>query len=108
MERDLAFEETVVRYSPYLEFFDIDKKVRYLGYLMSLTASEYEILFALVKSGGFHDKSSICELLGKETKSTHKSVAVHISAINRKAVEIGGRKIITTDRKKGYSVAEYV
>ena len=108
MERVLAFEETVVRCSPYLEFFDTDKKVRYLGYLMSLTASEYEILLALVKFGGYHDKKSICELLGKETKSAHKSVAVHLSAINRKAVEIGGRKIITTDRKKGYFVDKYI
>ena len=104
----MTFDQTAVNYSPYLEFFVEDKKVRYLGYLMLLTASEYEILLALVKSGGCHDKRSICELLGKETKTAVNSIAVHVSAINRKAVEIGGRKIIGTDRKKGYFIEKYI
>lgn len=75
---------------------------------MPLTASEYAILLALAKVGGYHDKKSLCELMGKAVNTVSKSVAVHISAINRKALNMGGRKIIGTDRKKGYFIEKYV
>ena len=101
-------KKTVLKHSPYLEICVDDREVRYLGYVMPLTASEYAILLALAKVGGYHDKKSLCELMGKAVNTVSKSVAVHISAINRKALNMGGRKIIGTDRKKGYFIEKYV
>lgn len=101
-------EKTVLKHSPYLEICVSDREVRYLGYVMPLTASEYAILLALVRSGGYHDKKSVCELMEKDVNTAAKSIAVHISSINRKAVDMGGRKIIGTDRKKGYYVEKCV
>ena len=95
-------------HSPYLEIRTHDREVRYLGYAMPLTASEYAILLALVKFGGYHDKNSVCQLMEKDVDTASGSVAVHVSSINRKAVNMGGRKIIGTDRKKGYFVEKYV
>ena len=101
-------EKTVLKHSPYLEICIDDREVRYLGYVMPLTASEYAILLALVRGGGYHGKKSLCELMGKDTDTASKSVAVHISSIYRKALNMGGRKIVGTDRKNGYFIEKYI
>ncbi|MGM9682357.1 MAG: hypothetical protein ACI3XQ_02035 [Eubacteriales bacterium] len=71
-----------------------------LGYVMPLTTSEYRILQAIARATVNGDAGlgtlELLSLFG-DKKIKSGNVTVHICAINRKAREIGGRKLIVYD-----------
>jgi len=75
-----------------------------LGYRETLTAAEYAIIKALLEADTPIHKSLISEI----TRINEKSVPVHISNINKKALPITGRKLIEGNRRGEYGISEHI
>ena len=95
---------TVKRIGPYLSIDTDKREVRCLGYPVSLTPSEYEILKILTEAECGMDRKSIANKLSSKVFLSECSVAVHICSLNKKAREIGAEKLIKFDRKIKYYV----
>lgn len=89
---------------PYLEIAEDDKEVRYLGYALPLTVGEYEVLKAVFYSDGYIDKSRIRDFVPQDLKMSQASIPVHITAINKKSVKMGGKKLIGFKKNCGYFI----
>ena len=74
------------------------KDYLYLGYPLRLTPAELQIVRTLA-DGGRCDVAS----LGAGSAAT---VSVHVCAINKKAQIIGGRRLIKTERGRGYRLCD--
>ena len=73
-------------------FLIIDKSgIRLLGYPLRLTPTEAKLL-TLITERGEASVELLCTLLSEGV--SRQNVAVHISAINRKAERISGRKLV--------------
>lgn len=69
-----------------------------LGYKMPLTASEFKILFILTPhiieyKEGMSTSDLMTSFSDKDIRNSN--ITVHICSINKKAKEIGGRRLIT-------------
>lgn len=93
---------------PYLEVAEDERAVRYLGYRLPLTVGEYEVFKAVFYQRGFIDKKKIMEIASSDARLSEKSIAVHISSINKKALAQGGSKLIGFKKNCGYFVIEDV
>ena len=74
----------------------------YLGYPLKLTGTERAIIEVLIKSESEYVSAAMLE---GEISSSRGSIGVHISSINAKAVEIGGRNLIFSKRNLGYKLS---
>ena len=88
--------------SPYLKIDRENKKVRFMGYEMKLTKSEYAVFMALF-DGEYVNKNDIINAVGDDAQAV-SGIPVHICSINRKAKEICGSEIVKNRRKFGYYV----
>ena len=70
------------------------KDFLYLGYPLHLTPAEFGILHALAKQGSYG------------TDKCAPSTSVHVCAINKKAQRVGGRRLICTERGRGYRLCD--
>ena len=70
------------------------KDFLYLGYPLHLTPAELDILQALAKQGSYG------------ADECAPSTSVHVCAINKKAQCVGGRRLICTERGKGYRLCD--
>ena len=88
-------------------FLTVDEeleKVLLLGYELKLSPAEFEILNII-----FDERPITAPLILERLKKpmTQKSLSVHISSINKKALDITGRKFIT-NTSLGYRFAKYL
>ena len=82
-----------------------DGRVIFLGYELRLTPNERKILSAVANGG-----ATSTELLASITHLRRvglSNVAAHISAINKKAKEIGSRRLIVNKKGK-YILNEFM
>ncbi len=105
--KDLSDDSLDFEYNNIL--FAKGKDVIYLGYRLCLTPSERAILAFLVK----HAEKEIAarELSQACLGDIHlplTNISKHISAINRKAMPIGGRKIIISPSRGNYMIGRYI
>lgn len=91
---------------PYLEVVDKEREVRYLGYKLPLTTGEYEVFKAVFYHKGYADVETIMEKVPCDLKLSPNSIAVHVAAINKKSVALGGKKLVASKRLYGYFVNE--
>jgi len=96
------------RITPYLCVNEDVGEIRCLGYLMSLTPNEYEILRAVLDAEEGIDRKGILQKLPEELQISENSIAVHICAINKKVNKMGGKKLIKFDRKIKYYVDDCI
>ena len=97
-------EEKIYDVTPYLAINLEERSVRYLGYILPLTATEFEILRAIALAEKEIDKQTVVSLVADRVKISAQSLSVHICSINKKARGIGGRNLIKMCRQKGYFV----
>ena len=88
--------------SPYLRIDAKKKKIRFMGYELKLTRSEYSVFIAVLGSE-YVSNNDIIRAVGDDVSST-LSIPVHICSINRKAKELCGCEIVKNRRKFGYYV----
>ena len=83
------------------------KKVYYLGYEISFSVTEYNMLLLLISSDGGVSSDSFLNAWGRTVnKGSAKS---HVADINKKAADFGGRKLILWDPTlKKYVLNEYM
>ena len=93
---------------PYLEVIDEDREVRYIGYALPLTPCEYEVFKAVFYHRDYADAEIITEMASGDVKLSCKSIAAHVAAINKKSVALGGKKLISCKRYRGYFINEDV
>ena len=85
------------------------REIVFLGYKLNLTPAERSILAFLVSrenEGVSYDE--IGEACLGDIHAKHATVSKHISTINKKAQNIGGRKMIVSLTDKHYSINKYV
>ncbi len=84
---------------------DKTRSIRYLGYKLKLTPTEYRILRTIIMSEGVsaEDIAENCGLLEKK----RNNISVHICSINRKAETIGKRRLILFE-KQMYHINEFM
>ena len=80
----------------------VRNEVRYLGYPLLLTPTEYRILRCIAESEERGIAAEALLMLLRGAKKSTATVAVHICTINRKAYEIGQRRLILSDAGKYY------
>ncbi len=97
-------EEKIYDVTPYLAINLEERSVRYLGYILPLTATEFEILRVIALAENGIDKQTVAELVAKRVKMSARSLSVHICSVNKKARGIGGRNLVKMCRSKGYFV----
>ena len=73
-------------------------KVTYLGYELGLTPDEYALIYKMIDSCGEVDDREFIEILSPKRLVTHGNIAVHVCNINKKAMAVGGRRIIVKRR----------
>ncbi len=82
----------------------------FLGFPFRLTKAEYRILLFLCQRT--NSPSSARLLLGccfpEGYRMTETNIRSHISSINRKAIFLGGRKLILNERGKGYMLNKFM
>ena len=91
-----------------IEINDSAHQVIYLGYIMPLSPVEYKVFMCIYESGDEFISSE--HIMDKcfGTKGNQKGVvATHISNINSKAWEIGGRRLIISKYGIGYKITEH-
>lgn len=97
---------------PYLQINTDSKQAIYLGYVLPLTPSEYEVLSAVFYIDDFCDKEKIKSIIDenntKDTKISLSAIPVHIFSINKKSILAGGRKLIENIKKQGYIINPYM
>lgn len=89
----------------------VDKNKKYvvfLGYMMDLTESEFSVLSTLYYCNEYMKAADIVKKAFAEKNITEGNIAVHICNINKKAMEIGGRKLIECRRFKGYKISDTI
>ena len=97
--------ETMENYRlPFLEIIEERREVRYLGYIMKLTAGEYRVLKAIFNARECLDVERIRHLVSAEARMSASSIPVHVTAINKKSVKMGGRKLIGFRKERGYFI----
>lgn len=100
--RELGFEYNDV-------LFARKNEVLFLGYELKLTADERSILrFLVQESGRDVAVDEITETCLGDTHLKDSNVATHISQINRKAREIGGRNMIFSPSPHFYRIKKYI
>jgi DNA-binding response OmpR family regulator len=86
-----------------LEFGETRKTVRYLGYPLPLTETEYVLLLRLRDADGWLTREELADCC---RCGNAEAVSVHLSALNRKAKAIGGRSLILSKRGMGYRLTD--
>lgn len=99
--------------SPGFEYNDVlfarNNEVLFLGYELKLTTTERAILrFLVQESGRDVAVDEITESCLGDTHLKESNVATHISQINRKAREIGGRNMISSPSPHFYRIKKYI
>ena len=92
---------------PYLEIFPKSGEIRYMGYILKLTAGEYEVFKVIASEPGL-EKEDIAARLNNSAQIAASSIPVHVFSINRKAIAVGGRKIVGYKRKVGYCIEKNI
>lgn len=67
----------------------------YLGYALKLTPTERKVLTAICENGRI-DVEGIIAACGLHARG-RGNVSVHVHSINKKAYDVGGRKLIVFD-----------
>ena len=80
----------------YLSVDDEAQEVYYLGYPLDLTKRELLILCAILKKEAGIEKNEFCDIVASR-RGSEKTLKTHICNINKKAEEIGGRKLILNE-----------
>ena len=93
---------------PYIELDTAQKEAIYLGYALPLTKSEYEVFKVIFECEAYADANQICMKASDKLSLSPSCIAVHVFSINRKAVRLGGKKIVGYKKKYGYFVKEIV
>ncbi len=84
-------------------------KVLLLGYDLGLTPTERSILSLLVsESGRLVSAEEILEKCIGDVHGKRSAVSSHISHINKKAMNIGGRRIISSPSSGYYKIKKYI
>lgn len=96
---------SIYRYK-YLSINEESSEVYYLGYRLVLTKSEINILCAIIKCESGIESKDFCDIAAARHGS-EKTMKTHICNINKKALEIGGRKLIVNDNGR-YRLNEYM
>ena len=82
-----------------------DGRVIFLGYELRLTPNERKILFAVAQGGA--TSAELLDVITCLRRVGLSNVAAHISAINKKAKEIGSRRLIVNQKGK-YILNEFM
>jgi len=82
-----------------------DGRVIFLGYELHLTPSEKQILSAVAEGGA--TSSELLARIAHLRRVGLSNVVAHISAINKKAKEIGSRRLIVNQKGK-YILNEFM
>ena len=82
-----------------------DGRVIFLGYELHLTPNERKILSAVAEGGA--TSAELLEEITHLKKVGATNVAAHISSINKKAKEIGSRRLIVNQKGK-YILNEFM
>ncbi len=98
---------------PYFEYNEVlfakKNEILFLGYELKLTSTERAILYFLVSE---KDRDvaieEITEACLGDTHMKEANVSKHISQINRKAKEIGGRTMIFSPKPHYYRIRKYI
>ena len=96
---------SVYRYK-YLSVDEVTRDVYYLGYRLILTKSEFCILCAMLKSESGIERDEFYDIAALR-RGSEKTMKTHICNINKKAVAIGGRKLILCDDGR-YRINEFM
>lgn len=96
---------SVYRYK-YLSVDEETREVYYLGYRLVLTKSEICILCAMLKREEGIDKSDFGDVASVR-RGSDGAMKTHVCNINKKAVSIGGRKLILCDGGR-YRINEFM
>ena len=91
------------------KYLSIDKEsfeVYYLGYRLVLTKSEFNILRALLLCESGIEKKEFCDIAAARHGS-ERALKTHVCNINKKAICIGGRKLIVNDNGR-YRLNEFM
>ena len=96
---------SVYRYK-YLSVDEETREVYYLGYRLALTKSEICILCAILKSEAGVERNEFSDIAAARHGSD-RTMKTHICNINKKAVAIGGRKLILCDGGR-YRINEFM
>ena len=86
---------SIYRYK-YLSVDEEAREVYYLGYRLALTKSEICILSAILKSENGIEKAEFGDVASVR-RGSESAMKTHVCNINKKAVAIGGRKLILCD-----------
>lgn len=108
--------ELLISYSggiPGFEYNDVlsarNNEVWFLGYELNLTTTERAVLrFLVQESGRDVAVEEITETCLGDTHLKESNIATHISQINRKAREIGGRNMIFSPSPHFYRIKKYI
>ena len=96
---------SIYRYK-YLSVDEEEREVYYLGYRLALTKSELCILCAILKSKDGMEKTEFGDVASVR-RGTDGAMKTHVCNINKKAVAIGGRKLILCDDGR-YRINEFM
>lgn len=90
----------------HLKLVKEDQSAIYLGMKMTLTEAEYRILlYMCTKAEQISTPEDILSFCFAESyRMVSSNIKHHISHINKKAKAIGGRKLILSERGKGYKI----
>jgi DNA-binding response OmpR family regulator len=77
-----------------------------LGCPLELTPREYGVLMSVIRH--YPGSASVKDICRDNEGLGPGSVPVHITAINKKAARIGGRKLIIAKRGLGYIINRYM
>ncbi|MBO5510677.1 MAG: hypothetical protein J6B24_02995 [Clostridia bacterium] len=82
-------------------------RILYLGYSLLLSPAETELLLANLRAEGGEAPSALAlaEIIGSENA---EEISVLVNRVNRKALAIGGRKLIVGVSHRGYRMNPYL
>ena len=84
----------------FLVLYDEDKTAQLCGYPLKLSALEFDLLYAIAEA----TLISADELVARLHRATAlTTVPVHVHTINKKALDISGRKLIASTQD-GYAI----
>lgn len=94
----------------FLELGNSNLEAHLLGYPLKLTLSEYRILLYMCQSADetFSPKILLGSCFVESYRMTETNIRTHISSINKKALALCGRRLILSERGKGYRLNEYM
>jgi DNA-binding response OmpR family regulator len=94
--------------SQILRISEDDGEVIYLGYPLSVTATEKKLLKLFLESDGGISSREICEAMGLDPEKSRNAVAVHVCHINNKSLAVGGRRLISDAVMGVYRINEFL